>query len=179
MDSLIFIFFIFDKKNAQYQKMNSLRMLQVEVELDPNFFRKPNISDCLILQNFKPTSWGFLILKILQKLEPDVNKIKNCSTPVWTQPLQGSRTQYTPTAYFQYFTSILYFFTFFGEHYSNLVVDCARYHTNVGTKLVRGNLASFEFHKRKLNTPFDCGHQSWFFMKVKINIHVMALNIGC
>jgi hypothetical protein len=135
-------------------------MLQMELELDPNFFQKPNISDRLILKVSKPTSRGFLILKILQKLEPDVNKIKNCSTPVSTQPLQVSRTQYTPTAYFQPFTTILYFLKFFGEHYSNLVVDCARHHTNVGTNLVRRNLASFEFHKRTLNTPFECGYQS-------------------
>jgi hypothetical protein len=97
-------------------------------------------------------------LKILQKLEPDVNKIKNCSTPVWTQPLQGSRTQYTLTAYFQPFTTILYFLKFFGDHYSSLVVDCAGHHTNVGAKLVRGNLASFGFHKRNIKHPFWCGY---------------------
>jgi hypothetical protein len=147
MDSLVKKNSIFNQKNAQYQKMNSLRMLKMELELDPNFFQKPNISDRLIVENFKTYILTFLILKILQKLEPDVDKIKNCSTPVSTQPLQGIRTQCTPTAYFQSFTSILYIFIFFGEHYSNLVVDCARHHTNVGTKLVRGNLASLSFTK--------------------------------
>jgi len=31
----------FNQINSQYQKMNSSRMLQMELELDPNFFQKP------------------------------------------------------------------------------------------------------------------------------------------
>jgi hypothetical protein len=27
--------------------------MELELELDPNFFQKPNISDCLILKTFK------------------------------------------------------------------------------------------------------------------------------
>jgi hypothetical protein len=54
MESLIkLFFFIFNQKISQYQKMNSLRMLQMELEVDPNFFQKPNILDFLILKIFK------------------------------------------------------------------------------------------------------------------------------
>jgi len=105
MDSLIIIFFsIFNQKNAQYQKMNSLRMLQME--LDPNFFQKPNISDCLILKISKPTSRGLLILKILQKLEPDVNKIKNCSTISLNPTTTNTHQQPTFNLLQQYYISL-------------------------------------------------------------------------